>query len=404
MIGLPGETMDDVLAIAAICRRVLEIGRRRHGGRAQVKANVSTFVPKVMTPFQWDGQDRTDEIEAKVDGAAQGAARQGSGPVVARPAELAPRGGPRPRRSPARSRSSFEPGGRARASMPGTSTSASTLWLEAFAEEGLDPAWYAQRDIPTERAAALGAPERRRLDRLPAARTEARSGRQDHGRLPLGPVLELRRAGGDRLRLRHGRAGSAPAARRPGRRGRRCRRRWPAPAEAMALRGSAGRCPPCRNVGRVRRGRRTRPADVSANGERRPRPRDAAGHTICWGPRCSRRTPGSKVSRRWWRRPAARIWVTSPAIVGSGETTLELIRLFVLLVGAAALVTLLARRIKLPYTVALVGVRDRRGQPSRAAPGRDHSAARARCPPARPDLRGLLSDRLRQAASVHRPA
>jgi CPA1 family monovalent cation:H+ antiporter len=41
--------------------------------------------------------------------------------------------------------------------------------------------------------------------------------------------------------------------------------------------------------------------------------------------------------------------------VTSGQTTLELIRLFVLLVGAAALVTLLARRINLPYTVALVG-------------------------------------------------
>jgi CPA1 family monovalent cation:H+ antiporter len=41
--------------------------------------------------------------------------------------------------------------------------------------------------------------------------------------------------------------------------------------------------------------------------------------------------------------------------LNSGETTLELIRLFVFLVGAAALVTLLARRIKLPYTVALVG-------------------------------------------------
>ena len=40
--------------------------------------------------------------------------------------------------------------------------------------------------------------------------------------------------------------------------------------------------------------------------------------------------------------------------MSSGETTLELIRLFVFLVGAAALVTLLARRINLPYTVALV--------------------------------------------------
>ncbi|MGZ3431517.1 MAG: TIGR03960 family B12-binding radical SAM protein, partial [Candidatus Limnocylindrales bacterium] len=35
MIGLPGETIDDVLAIDSICRRVLEIGRRGHGGRAQ---------------------------------------------------------------------------------------------------------------------------------------------------------------------------------------------------------------------------------------------------------------------------------------------------------------------------------------------------------------------------------
>jgi CPA1 family monovalent cation:H+ antiporter len=54
--------------------------------------------------------------------------------------------------------------------------------------------------------------------------------------------------------------------------------------------------------------------------------------------------------------------------VTSGQTTLELIRLFVLLVGAAALVTLLARRINLPYTVALVGfgiVAGALGQPLR---------------------------------------
>ena len=40
--------------------------------------------------------------------------------------------------------------------------------------------------------------------------------------------------------------------------------------------------------------------------------------------------------------------------MSQGETTLEIIRLFVVLVGAAALVTLFARRINLPYTVALV--------------------------------------------------
>ena len=41
--------------------------------------------------------------------------------------------------------------------------------------------------------------------------------------------------------------------------------------------------------------------------------------------------------------------------MNAGDTTLELIRLFVFLVGAAALVTILAHRINLPYTVALVG-------------------------------------------------
>ena len=45
----------------------------------------------------------------------------------------------------------------------------------------------------------------------------------------------------------------------------------------------------------------------------------------------------------------------SPAVpVDPGEATLQLIRLFVVLLGAAALVTLVARRINLPYTVALV--------------------------------------------------
>jgi monovalent cation:H+ antiporter, CPA1 family len=47
----------------------------------------------------------------------------------------------------------------------------------------------------------------------------------------------------------------------------------------------------------------------------------------------------------------------SPAVpVDPGEATLQLIRLFVVLLGVAALVTTVARRINLPYTVALVAV------------------------------------------------
>ncbi|HEX7491689.1 MAG TPA: TIGR03960 family B12-binding radical SAM protein [Candidatus Limnocylindrales bacterium] len=149
MIGLPGETMEDVLAIAAISRRVLAMGQRRHGGRAQVKANISTFVPKVMTPFQWDGQDTTLEIDAKVTAlrnamhakgltmswhdatssileAALGRGDRRLGPVILR---------------------AWQKGARLDAWDEHFDYS---RWLVAFAEEGLEPAWYAQRDIPIE--------------------------------------------------------------------------------------------------------------------------------------------------------------------------------------------------------------------------------------------------------------
>jgi len=65
MIGHPEETLDDVKAIAALCRAVLAEGRRVMGGRAKVHAGVSTFVPKPNTPFQWVSCDTVEQIEAK---------------------------------------------------------------------------------------------------------------------------------------------------------------------------------------------------------------------------------------------------------------------------------------------------------------------------------------------------
>jgi radical SAM family uncharacterized protein len=147
MIGLPGETMADVLAIAAISRRVLEMGRRRHGGRAQVKVNVSTFVPKVMTPFQWDGQDTTAEIEAKVEALRK--AMHGKGLVLSWPdpnsSILEAAIGRGDRRLGAVIRLAWQRGARFEAWDEHFDFS---IWLDAFAEAGLDPAWYAQRDIP----------------------------------------------------------------------------------------------------------------------------------------------------------------------------------------------------------------------------------------------------------------
>jgi radical SAM family uncharacterized protein len=149
MIGLPGETMEDVLAIAAISRRVLDMGRRRHGNRAQVKVNVSTFVPKVMTPFQWDGQDTTLEIQAKVD--ALRTAMHGKGLAISwhdpTASILEAALGRGDRRLGAVIRTAWENGAKFDAWDEYFDYS---IWLAAFAKAGLDPAWYAQRDIPTD--------------------------------------------------------------------------------------------------------------------------------------------------------------------------------------------------------------------------------------------------------------
>jgi radical SAM superfamily enzyme YgiQ (UPF0313 family) len=65
MIGQPTETDQDVLGIAHLARQVLEVGRRYHGHKAQVRVGVSTFVPKPHTPFQWAALDDLDLIRHK---------------------------------------------------------------------------------------------------------------------------------------------------------------------------------------------------------------------------------------------------------------------------------------------------------------------------------------------------
>lgn len=65
MIGHPSETLEDVQAIADLCKRVLAVGREEIGRRAKVHAGVSTFVPKPHTPFQWVPCDTIEQIESK---------------------------------------------------------------------------------------------------------------------------------------------------------------------------------------------------------------------------------------------------------------------------------------------------------------------------------------------------
>ena len=65
LIGLPTERDEDVLGIAELGARCVEIGRRSHKS-VTVVASVGGFVPKAHTPFQWFGQDTAPELERKV--------------------------------------------------------------------------------------------------------------------------------------------------------------------------------------------------------------------------------------------------------------------------------------------------------------------------------------------------
>ncbi|MBN1811408.1 MAG: TIGR03960 family B12-binding radical SAM protein, partial [Anaerolineae bacterium] len=65
LIGLPGEQMEDVQAIADLAREVWKIGRKAHGRKAQVNVSVNTFVPKPHTPFQWAALESPDSIREK---------------------------------------------------------------------------------------------------------------------------------------------------------------------------------------------------------------------------------------------------------------------------------------------------------------------------------------------------
>ena len=65
MIGHPSETLEDVQAIADLCKRVIAEGRKVAGWKVKLHVGVSTFVPKPQTPFQWVAVDSREQILAK---------------------------------------------------------------------------------------------------------------------------------------------------------------------------------------------------------------------------------------------------------------------------------------------------------------------------------------------------
>jgi len=69
MMGLPGETMEDVLGIADIAARLRDIyyqvPKENRNGGFKLTVSVACFVPKPHTPFQWVAQDSMASLTEK---------------------------------------------------------------------------------------------------------------------------------------------------------------------------------------------------------------------------------------------------------------------------------------------------------------------------------------------------
>ena len=69
MIGFPGESQEDVLAIAHLTERIADAARGsmppRKRRRLNINVSINVFNPKPFTPFQWAAQDRIDIMEEK---------------------------------------------------------------------------------------------------------------------------------------------------------------------------------------------------------------------------------------------------------------------------------------------------------------------------------------------------
>lgn len=68
MVGHPTETFEDLDGIAEIAKKIKDLNfeiKGRKGGRFNVTVSVSNFVPKAHTPFQWEAQDTEEQFIEK---------------------------------------------------------------------------------------------------------------------------------------------------------------------------------------------------------------------------------------------------------------------------------------------------------------------------------------------------
>ncbi|MGD1992531.1 MAG: TIGR03960 family B12-binding radical SAM protein [Anaerolineae bacterium] len=144
MIGLPGEQEEDLEAIVDLAYAVRREGRQEHGRRTQVNVSVSTFVPKPHTPYQWIGLAPLEEIRAKQEMLRQSIRGGGLKLSWNEPYETLLEAALS--RGDRRLNAVVEGAWRRGARFDGWGEwFAFEAWTAAFADAGLDPAFYAHR-------------------------------------------------------------------------------------------------------------------------------------------------------------------------------------------------------------------------------------------------------------------
>ncbi len=149
MVGLPGETADDVRAIGALAGRVAAIARR-HGKHASVTVSVSAFVPKPHTPFQWERQIGREEIQERIRLLRDALGRNRHADVKFHSPEISALEGVFSRgddRLPGVIARAFRNGARFDA---WTEAFRPDAWKRAFDEEGVDPLEYLRERDPRD--------------------------------------------------------------------------------------------------------------------------------------------------------------------------------------------------------------------------------------------------------------